>query len=146
MIKEMLSLAITVEEPEDWKLRRQEIMEIVNRDKFRRNKDLREKLMITQDREIINEITSDNDREDSLFWGQIKNEGQNQLGRILKKIRHDIKCGKELEKWVCSSFKLQDDRRAIPIIKLDVFKNDELIEKVELEGRSYFVFGAQEDT
>ena len=89
MIKEMQSLAATLEEPEDWKIRRLGVMEIVNRDKFRRNKDLREKLLTTQERDLINEVPNENDREDSLFWGIIKDQGQNQLGRILEKIRHD---------------------------------------------------------
>jgi len=100
MIKEMHSLASTLPEPEDWKVKRLGVMEIVNRDKFRRNKDLREKLQTTQDREIINEISNENDREDSLFWGTIKQQGQNQLGRIIENVRRDIHIQKELEKWV----------------------------------------------
>lgn len=100
LVKEMLTMASTLEEPEDWKQRRLSIMEIVNRDKFRRNKELREKLDATLDREIINVITDENDREDSLFWGVISDQGQNQLGRILEKIRHDFREGKELDKWV----------------------------------------------
>lgn len=146
MVKEMEKLAATMQEPEDWKLRRLGVMEIVNRDKFRRNKELREKLATTMDREIVNEIYTDNDKEDSLFWGVINNQGQNQLGRILEKIRNDIRLDKELEKWVCCSFKLQEDRRAIPIIMFNVFKGNDLIEKVELEGRPYFVFGSRPDT
>jgi predicted NAD-dependent protein-ADP-ribosyltransferase YbiA (DUF1768 family) len=141
-LKEMESLACTLQEPEDWKQRRLGVMEIVNRDKFRRNKDLREKLDMTLDRELINEISDENDKEDSLFWGTIKKQGQNQLGRILETIRSDMREDKELEKWVCCSFKLQKNRKAIPIIKFDVYKNDQLIELVELEGRAYFVFGS----
>lgn len=136
-IKDMQEMALTLQEPEDWKMRRLAVMEIVNRDKFRRNKELREKLDSTLDREIVNEITDDNDREDSLFWGVIKDQGQNQLGRIIEKIRRDMRDNRELEKWVCSSFKLQEDRKAIPFIKFNVFKSNELIEKVELEGRAY---------
>lgn len=100
MIKEMQLLAQTLQEPEDWKMRRLAVMEIVNRDKFRRNKELREKLDSTLDREIINEITDENDREDSLFWGVIKDQGQNQLGRIIEKIRRDMRDNRELDKWV----------------------------------------------
>lgn len=146
MIKEMRMLAETLPEPEDWKLKRLGVMEIVNRDKFRRNKELREKLSTTLERELINEINNENDREDSLFWGVIGDQGQNQLGRVLEKIRHDMRENKELEKWVCACFRLQDDRRAIPLIKFDVYKNGEVIERVELEGRAYFVFGSREDT
>lgn len=145
-IKEMHSLAATLEEPEDWKTRRLGVMEIVNRDKFRRNKELREKLLTTQERELVNEITFENDREDSLFWGLIKDQGQNQLGRVIEKIRYDIRVNKELEKWICCSFSLQNDRKAIPFIRFDVYKNGNLLEKVELEGRAYFVFGARENT
>jgi len=139
MIKEMLELANTLIEPDDWKQRRVTVMEVINRDKFRRSKDLREKLDATLDREIVNEIT--NDTEDSLFWGVIGNKGQNQLGRIMEKIRRDIRDGSELDKWVCSSFRLQKNRKAIPTIRLDVYKNNEAIEKIELEGRPLFIFG-----
>lgn len=53
-------------------------MEILVRDKFRRNKDLREKLIATENRELINtfsDLTSSN-----IFWGIVDGNGQNQLG------------------------------------------------------------------
>lgn len=140
------SIISTIPEPEDWKLRRLGVMETVNRDKFRRNKELREKLVSTQGRELVNIITLDKDSEDSLFWGVIKNQGQNQLGRILGDIRKDCLQNKELEKWVCCNYRLQTDRKAIPTIKFDVHKNGAVVEQIELEGRSYFVFGSREET
>uniref|UniRef100_A0A7S3NX51 FHA domain-containing protein n=1 Tax=Euplotes crassus TaxID=5936 RepID=A0A7S3NX51_EUPCR len=140
------SLITTIVEPEDWKLRRLGVMETVNRDKFRRNKELREKLLATQGRELVNVVPLEHDSEDSLFWGVIKNQGQNQLGRILENIRKDAILNKELEKWVCCNFRLQTDRKAIPIVKFDVYKGGSVLEKIELEGRSYFVFGSREET
>ena len=49
-------------------------MEKIQRDKFRRNRDLRERLAATQSREIINTLTEKT--EENLFWGLIgKNQG-----------------------------------------------------------------------
>lgn len=54
------------------------------------------------EREIINEIEDESETDDSLFWGVISGQGQNQLGRIIEKVRRDIRDGTELDKWVCS--------------------------------------------
>ena len=105
MLKDMRELARTLIEPEDWKLRRLGIMEIINRDKFRRNKELKDKLLTTMERELINDITFELESGEVLdymtdFWGVINNQGQNQLGRILEKIRRDCREGNELDRWV----------------------------------------------
>jgi predicted NAD-dependent protein-ADP-ribosyltransferase YbiA (DUF1768 family) len=57
----MYNVAKTIEEPEGWVHRKLKIMEKINRDKFRRSKDLRERLAATQNREIINTLTEKND-------------------------------------------------------------------------------------
>lgn len=48
-------------------------MENLTRDKFRRNKDLRERLATTQTREIINVLNEKN--EENLFWGIVGKNG-----------------------------------------------------------------------
>jgi predicted NAD-dependent protein-ADP-ribosyltransferase YbiA (DUF1768 family) len=51
------------------------VMEKILRDKFRRNKDLRERLATTESREIINMITDGDNSESNLFWGLVGNKG-----------------------------------------------------------------------
>jgi predicted NAD-dependent protein-ADP-ribosyltransferase YbiA (DUF1768 family) len=52
------------------------------RDKFRRHKDLRDRLKATGTRELFN--TYQDMTVSNIFWGVVDNKGQNQLGRILE--------------------------------------------------------------
>lgn len=46
-----------------------------------------------------------------------------------------------MEKWVVGSFRIQMNRKACPLIKLDVSKDGEIFEQVELDGKPVFIFG-----
>ena len=74
-LSEMYNIARTIEDPDDWDFRKLKVMEAILRDKFRRHKDLRERLQQTGDREIVNTLTLANAT--NLFWGKVKNNGQN---------------------------------------------------------------------
>lgn len=50
-------------------------METLVRDKFRRNKDLRDKLMATENRSLIN--TFEDATSSNIFWGIVDGNGQN---------------------------------------------------------------------
>ena len=116
---ELYDIASKIEDPENWIKVRLLVMEILLRDKFRRNKDLRERLKATANRDLINayaDLTLSN-----IFWGVVDNKGQNNLGRLLEEIRDDCNKNLELEKWTFMCFKLQDDKNFIPITKLTVF-------------------------
>lgn len=63
----MYNVARTIEEPEGWSNKKFKIMEKIIRDKFRRSRDLRERLASTQNREIINHLSEPS--EENLFWG-----------------------------------------------------------------------------
>jgi predicted NAD-dependent protein-ADP-ribosyltransferase YbiA (DUF1768 family) len=52
----MYNVARTIEEPEGWAYKKLKVMEVITRDKFRRNKDLRDRLSVTENREIINTL------------------------------------------------------------------------------------------
>lgn len=91
----MYNVARTIEEPEGWVHRRLKIMEKIMRDKFRRNKDLRERLAATQNREIINVLNEKS--EENLYWGIVNKQGQNQLGKILEKVRQSVQDETEIE-------------------------------------------------
>ncbi len=63
----MYNVARTIEEPEGWNYKKFKIMEKIQRDKFRRSRDLRDRLAATQNREIINQLGEKN--EENLYWG-----------------------------------------------------------------------------
>lgn len=71
---------------EDWNDIRLQVMEDLVRQKFQNHDDLREKLLATGEEEII-EINTWNDT----FWGQCKGKGQNNLGKLLMKIRETLR-------------------------------------------------------
>ena len=69
-MSEMYNIARTIEDPPDWELNRPKVMEAILRDKFRRHRDLRDKLKSTQTREIIHAV--DTSEGENLFWGQMR--------------------------------------------------------------------------
>jgi hypothetical protein len=80
-----------------------------------------------------------------LFWGKFQGEGQNHLGRILESIRGDINNGIDMDQWIVSTFKIQDNRKAIPDIHLSVEKDGAQIEEIDLQGKPIFMFGQLAD-
>ncbi|KAL8442554.1 hypothetical protein Emag_006383 [Eimeria magna] len=91
-MRELKQLAKNKEEDPDWPRYRLKWMELIQRDKFRRNADIREKLRQTGGRELVWLNTGDS------FFGQTGlNRGQNHLGRILMEIRQNILEDTELE-------------------------------------------------
>jgi predicted NAD-dependent protein-ADP-ribosyltransferase YbiA (DUF1768 family) len=71
----MYIVARTIEEPEGWTYKKLKVMEKITRDKFRRSKDLRDRLAATQNREIINVLNEK--QEENLYWGIVNKQGQN---------------------------------------------------------------------
>lgn len=76
-------------QPSDWKERSLGIMEDLVRQKFTNNKHLREDLLMTGDQELI-EGNSWGDT----FWGICNGKGENHLGKILMKVREELKNAK----------------------------------------------------
>jgi len=78
------------------------------RDKFIRNKQFRSVLMSTNRKEIIYA----NDHSDQ-YWGVSKPEGkgQNNLGKLLSKIRSEIDKGDDLPLWISSTASLYDESK-----------------------------------
>jgi len=136
----MYNVARTIEDPEGWAHRKLQVMEKIQRDKFRRSRDMRERLANTQHREIINTLS---DRtEENLFWGIVGKAGQNHLGKILEQVRQSIHDDIDLDMWMQACFNLVEGRKKLPTINLEVFKDGQLIESITLENKSYFIFGA----
>ncbi len=70
----------------DWDAKKLAVMELVVRDKFTRNPDLRAKLLATHHAQLI-EGNTWNDQ----FWGVCNGKGENHLGRILMKVRDELR-------------------------------------------------------
>lgn len=114
-------------------------MELILRDKFRRSKELREKLALTQKKKIVFKVSDA--VPSNLYWGRFKDKGQNQLGRLLELIRDDIQHNNDLEKWLQFSFKLIKDPLLCPSVELKVMKEGKHIETISLSSKSYYLFG-----
>lgn len=78
----------TVKLREDWNRIRLDLMYELNRRKFTENDYLRAQLLKTGDRELI-----EGNYWNDTFWGVCKGTGQNHLGKILMRIRHEIREG-----------------------------------------------------
>jgi predicted NAD-dependent protein-ADP-ribosyltransferase YbiA (DUF1768 family) len=70
---EVFDIALQLDDPEDWHLKRLEYMEQILRDKFRRSKDLRERLKATGSRELWNSY--EEETVSNLFWGKVGSKG-----------------------------------------------------------------------
>jgi ribA/ribD-fused uncharacterized protein len=71
---------------DDWEQAKFDVMERCVRDKFTRHADLRDKLLATGDAELI-EGNTWGDR----IWGVYEGQGENHLGRILMKVRAELR-------------------------------------------------------
>lgn len=69
----------------DWEDVKIDIMTSLVRQKFTKHEDLKEKLLATKNCELIEE-----NYWGDTFWGVCKEEGKNNLGKILMKIREEI--------------------------------------------------------
>ena len=139
-MQELYELVTEIEDPEDWQLRRLVVMETCLRDKFRRHRELRERLRKTGNRELINSYS---DRSSSnLFWGIVDGKGQNHLGNLLQSVRLDIHTEKELNKWLDCTMEPESDKYLLPRIKVEVFKQDSMIESQVLKKTPYNIFGS----
>ena len=148
--QEMLQIASYMQEPSDWGLKKLALMEKLTRDKFRRDRELREKLKATNVRSLVNVLQGSDGRfsgladslQEKLFWGTVGNKGENKLGELLEKVRYSISDDCEVEEWIKSIVQLVDcDRSAMPKIEIDVFKDGERIESITLENNPLFIFG-----
>ncbi len=70
----------------EWESMKLDVMEACVRDKFTRNADLRRRLLETGDAELV-EGNTWGDR----FWGVCDGEGENHLGRVLIKVRGELR-------------------------------------------------------
>ncbi len=70
---------------ENWDVIKLKIMEDIVRDKFNQNPDLKQRLIKTN-----NAILIENNNWNDHFWGVCNGKGENNLGKILMKIRSEL--------------------------------------------------------
>ncbi|ESS33419.1 FHA domain-containing protein [Toxoplasma gondii VEG] len=139
-IKTLKKVAKEKEEDPDWTRLRLKWLEHIQRDKFRRHADLREKLKNTGGRELVWLNNADS------FFGQVHNRGQNHLGRILMEIRSNINEDTELESWIVICHDIETDERSVPILKLLERKEGETqVTEIVLKGKSFYRLGKLPD-
>ncbi|CBZ50783.1 putative RNA recognition motif-containing protein [Neospora caninum Liverpool] len=139
-IKTLKKVAKEKEEDPDWMRLRLKWLEHIQRDKFRRHADLREKLRNTGGRELVWLNNGDS------FFGQVGNRGQNHLGRILMEIRTNINEDTELESWIVICHDIETDERSVPILKLLERKEGETqVTEIVLKGKSFYRLGKLPD-
>ncbi|CAM6001872.1 unnamed protein product, partial [Sphagnum balticum] len=119
--EQLAAIAAKIKNPADWGSRRYKIMESLVRDKFKRNKTIRDKLVETGTRHLINKYPKGGDNE--TYWGLVNQSGLNNLGKILETVRSEINRGNDTERWLASSFNLERDTRMMPKILLRVEKD-----------------------
>ncbi|CDJ61958.1 RNA recognition motif-containing protein, putative [Eimeria maxima] len=142
-MKELKQVAKTkeVEEDPEWPRYRLKWMELIQRDKFRRNAEIREKLRQTGGRELVWLNTGD------CFFGQTKhNKGQNHLGRILMEIRQNILDDTELESWLVICHDIETEERSLPVLRLlERREGDTTTTEILLRGKSFYRIGKLAD-
>lgn len=99
---EFKKIIVQIQNAPNWHENRLNVMMKLNRDKFKRNKDLGLKFLATQARQLINCYEKGGDAE--AFWGMILNNGKydglNTLGKIVTQIREDMRKGSDSRKWI----------------------------------------------
>lgn len=70
----------------DWEQVKISVMTEIVRDKFSRHTDLKEKLLATGEQELV-----EGNHWNDCFWGVCKGKGENNLGKILMRIREELK-------------------------------------------------------
>lgn len=143
-IEPMFSLVEEIDDPANWSQIRVRIMEILIRDKFRRNHILRQRLIETGS-SIIQNSYEDNSNPSNSFWGTVNERGENVVGKILMKIRTDIEKDIELENWILLTFDLITDITEMPRIILHEIKRDERIRRIYLEDKRFYTVGTALD-
>jgi predicted NAD-dependent protein-ADP-ribosyltransferase YbiA (DUF1768 family) len=143
-LESMYEIAETIEDPPGWLKARGRIMEVIIRDKFRRNPVLRQRLSDTKNSLLVNSY-EDATNPNNLYWGTVGERGENTIGKILMKIRSDIKNEIELDNWILVTFDLIKDDSEIPTIILHEYKNNKKLRRVALEDKSYYIIGSAVD-
>ena len=99
--KEAHALGQALSLPPTWERQRLKLMETLLRDKFRRDSALRERLLRTENKNLIA-----NNKWGEAFWGVSGGNGGNNLGKLLMNLRDEARAGDDVDAWLRSSFEV----------------------------------------
>jgi hypothetical protein len=122
--------------PVDWERRKRPLMQALLRDKFRRDSALHERLLRTDNRNLI----AGNDWGET-FWGVSGGRGANELGKALMAVRDEARAGTDLEAWLAAAFPLARAEDADATLALQVHKGGALVESLPLGTASKALVG-----
>ena len=97
-VDEFKKVVMEIKNPKDWNEQKYSIMLNLIRDKFKRNKELGEKLIGTKNKKIINTLNSKGYNEE--YWGIVDGVGKNALGKILMTVRDEFFRGDDTKNWI----------------------------------------------
>ena len=113
--------------PDDWERRKRPLMIKLLRDKFRRDAALRERLLKTDNRNLV----ATNEWGET-YWGVSGGKGSNELGKALTAVRVEIQAGADTEPWLRDAFALCDEETMGGKLTLEVKKAGAIVETVPL--------------
>lgn len=137
---EVYSLSQQIEDPKDWPSRRLKVMEMLARDKFTRHADMKQELITTGSRLLVNSYA--HETPSNLFWGKVKGSGFNYLGTILMNIREEVFKNQNLLLWMYSNINLPEFKQLYPEFKIRLSFENQLIKIDALEAKSYYFIGS----
>lgn len=124
------------------------ILEKLIRDKFIRNKDLKEKLIMTNESIIEYSLGKEyclNDKEYLGIYNNNKNKkvGYNYMGILLMQVRDDIKNLAYIEKWVKTQFSVVDNKKLDIDVEVFIYlsTNKKFINSILLSKKEVYVIG-----
>lgn len=143
-LTDMYALVTYIRDTAEWQKTRVRVMELLLRDKFRRNRDLQQRLIDTGHIALINSYPDASNPNNS-YWGTVRGQGHNKVGRLLEAIRKDLVDGREVDEWLHCSFELVHDRDKLPVILLHCFRGSQKLHLIEVRRKSYMILGSKGD-
>ena len=139
--KEAHALGQLVSLPPTWERQRLKLMETLLRDKFRRDSSLRERLLRTENKNLIA-----NNKWGETFWGVSGGNGGNNLGKLLMSLRDEARAGDDVDAWLRSSFEVADVGPDIDPISLEQTRKGEPIKPDLTLGAAALYFVGKHST
>ncbi|MDU3181734.1 MAG: NADAR family protein [Lachnospiraceae bacterium] len=112
----------------DWEEVKEDIMYDVCRCKFVQNLGLRQKLLDTGDAVLEQKTSNDT------FWGTVNGKGENKLGKILMKIRNELR---EIEHEETVTFNVSKIQPLIKYIAYEKYKKEWLKDRIVSNSECY---------
>ena len=139
--KEAHALGQLVSLPPTWERQRLKLMETLLRDKFRRDSSLRERLLRTENKNLIA-----NNKWGETFWGVSGGNGGNNLGKLLMSLRDEARAGDDVDAWLRSSFEVADVGPDLDPISLEQTRKGEPIKPDLTLGAAALYFVGKHST